>query len=432
MALNFDNGSGGLLGYILGRLQASANDNGEDYSQPTPPLNGDAVRAYLADRAAQASAANGNNYMGGYATPQPAPQAPALPQFGEGAAPVPYLNGQGALGIPQLPQPAAQPAPQPVADRMVVGAAGDRPIPTNGEPVPPLPRGAQFAQQEGQQEQASQPALSLPQSLGGAFWGMLGGLARPGSPLANAQMQQRILAAKVAALNEDKTLTNAQKLAILTNPKVEESLLGPAPPNTIEAAIAREIGRSHGVSATQGMAILNEMKKQSAASEAIGKAQGGNAAGALNSMAQMDQTIASIDALAKDPTLTQVVGGPIVGRNPGLTGHQEATLARIHQLEGQLVTNVMQSFKGTGIRLTQQEVNQLQRGVSRIGEAARTQDIGSYREALSELRQQIVGMRERIGLNAGGEATPSPNATPPSGFTQGQLMDEARKRGLLK
>ena len=124
----------------------------------------------------------------------------------------------------------------------------------------------------------------------------------------------------------------------------------------------------------------SDFKRQQAADEAIGKEQGGQLANIENAKAGLDQSLSLIDTIKKHPII--VGDRSMAGRVGPSLGGQADVVNMINQLSGQIVTNVMQSFKNTGIRLNLQEVQQLKQGADRLS-ASRVTNMPIFNRALT-------------------------------------------------
>ena len=147
----------------------------------------------------------------------------------------------------------------------------------------------------------------------------------------------------------------------------------------------------------------------------LGKKQGGQLANRENAKAgpaQLDCTIQKIDDHKATPRIRQWQSAQWRAAWAQLPGGQcgPRTIARIDQLTGQAVTNVMQSFKNTGIRLNLQEVQQLKQGADSRVSASRVTNVPAFLiEPLDDLYSQIAGMRNKTWNKLPGQAeTPSP------------------------
>ena len=322
----------------------------------------------------------------------------------------------GATGNAGIPPPLPAPvnignAPQPM--NMDAG------LPPNATPTGPAMPSPQLP------PQLQQPQPQVPQAGGiGSFLSGLGnhlatGLSAMNPQAGNALFQRQLLNAQLQSLAQVPGMTTAKAIAIVSNPEVSKAYFGnPTPVGELKVGDISLPATAQGGNVsypTPGggtgggpdignlLQLNNQITQQKAAATKLGEAQGAAQGNEQNALAQYDQTLKAISELKNDPHLAEVVGGPVIGRNPGLTGPQNATIARIKQIAGQMVVNAIQANRGAGVRLTQQEINQIQAGQARL---ERTQDLPSFQKALGDLQSTMAGLRTRVGITAGGAPTP--------------------------
>jgi len=359
----------------------------------------------------------------------------------QGAGPSLPANISGPVPLPQ-PRPdmaAALPPPTNIASLPVASPqAAD---------IPPKATPAQYAPQAA--PQAPQSPAQLPSFLsgGGDFLDGLknriaGGLSIMNPQAGQAYMQQQIMHAVLPQLLQQTGGDLPRALALLQNPKLQEQIygnptsLGEMKAGNVSVPVYAQGGKV-GYAAGGGQAGLNnlvqfgnQVTQSNAAAEAAGKAQGTNAVGLPQALAQADQAISLIDNIKNDPALSKAIG-PIAGRLPAMGGEQANVVAKIDQLRGQAFLQAWQALKGAGARITNTES---MKATDAIGRLQRTQSPEGFNQALSDLRDVIVGVRTRAGVMAGGEPTPppAPQATAPSQGTVTATNPQTGQRLMLK
>lgn len=348
-------------------------------------------------------------------------------------------------GAPTAP---AMPPPMNIGS-MPVASVPDSVLPPQARPAQyGAPQAAIQPAQAAPQGQQGAPGAQLPSFLGGGgdFLDGLKNRVASGLSIMNPQagqayLQQQIMRAALPQLLQQTGGNLPKAMALLQNPKLQEQIYGnPTSLGEIKAgnvsipayAQGGKVGYATGGQGGLGNLVQlgNQVTQSNAAAEAAGKAQGTNAAGLPQALAQADQAIGLIDNIKKDPGLSEAIG-PIAGRMPAIGGQQANVIAKIDQLKGQAFLQAWQSLKGAGARITNTES---MRATDAIGRLQRTQSPDGFNKALSDLRDVIVGVRTRAGVMAGGQPTPpeqAPQAAAPS-FSQDQLRAEAIRRGLIK
>jgi hypothetical protein len=351
--------------------------------------------------------------------------------------------------MPQGP-PTAPPLAPPVN-------IGSMPIATPQDAIPPAARPAQYAPQGAPQAPQAPPQMpqaqgaQLPSFLGGGgdfLDGLknrvIGGLSIMNPQAGQAYMQQQIMRAALPQLLQQTGGNLPKAMALLQNQKLQEQIygnptsLGEMKAGNVSVPVYAQGGKVGYAAGGQGglgnlVQLGNQVAQSNAAAEATGKAQGTNAAGLPQALAQADQAVSLIDNIKNDPGLSEAIG-PVAGRMPAIGGQQANVIAKIDQLKGQAFLQAWQSLKGAGARITNTES---MRATDAIGRLQRTQSPQGFNQALSDLRNVIVGVRTRAGVMAGGQPTPPPEqaqqsqAAAPS-FSQDQLRAEAIRRGLIK
>lgn len=151
----------------------------------------------------------------------------------------------------------------------------------------------------------------------------------------------------------------------------------------------------------------------------IGDAEGKAAAGISGTVATMDKTLATINGVLNDKNLDFTLSPRgLVARNVPFT-QSTGSMARIQQLQGQAFLQAFESLKGGGA-ITEIEGKKATEAIARLNANQSPKD---FREALGELRDVVIGARERAirGVQRSGQPTPEASAVPdrpaaPGGF----------------
>ena len=185
-------------------------------------------------------------------------------------------------------------------------------------------------------------------------------------------------------------------IAASGNPKVMEQILNP--PSTPQAVVAERMRQTPG-GAAQGMKAITELK----AAESEGTKQGEARPGVEAAKATFDYTMSKIDELKSDPGLKAVVG--TLGQLNPEKGPYAGTIARITQLKGQAIADVLASLHGLGLnRATQNELFAVRDGFARLDRAI---PYPEYVKALDDLNGRLKVLRKNIGEAAGIGPTPA-------------------------
>lgn len=122
--------------------------------------------------------------------------------------------------------------------------------------------------------------------------------------------------------------------------------------------------------------------------------------------AASNQLIATIDSLASDPKLDDMLG-PINSRLPTLTGAGARVQAKMDQITGQTFLQAYNTLRGGGA-ITDIEGQKATQSLSRLATAQNPKD---YRDALDEFRGIVVNAAQRARAQAGQAAPVSGNKT---------------------
>jgi len=124
---------------------------------------------------------------------------------------------------------------------------------------------------------------------------------------------------------------------------------------------------------------------------AKGKSDVETMAGAPQAIANADQSIGLIDALASDPNLDWAIG--MAGLVPPVAGTPQAgVVARIDQLKGQAFLQAFESLKGGG-QITEVEGRKATEAIARLNRSQNKQD---FLQALKEIRDVVETAKQRI------------------------------------
>ena len=137
-----------------------------------------------------------------------------------------------------------------------------------------------------------------------------------------------------------------------------------------------------------------------------GKTDAQNQASAPQELANMQQMLDTIDAVANHPGLDVAVGS-VQGRLPALTEKGADFTAKLAQLQGQTFLQAFQSLKGGG-QITEIEG---QKAEAAIASLTRAQSEKQFKEALETLKGVVTGAMDRI-RNRGGVQSQAQTSAP--------------------
>ena len=352
---------------------------------------------------------------------------PNLPPAGPMPLAPPMTIGQLPQGGQGIPQTAIPQLSKP--DEATIPAAATPTASIGQQAIPPYPQG-----ERGGLGDAFRGMMANAQAgpLGLLFGGIAGaaGMGTGDKQTVVARSVYQALAPKIGA---QQALAAAQLAAF--DPKFAAEVVPNAlgiygPPRTMEEYLARTASENKGSSGIQDVLKLQaDYLKNKASAEAQGKDQGAKAAELPSALASADRTLQFIDQLQNHPGKQYAIGK--LGWVPSIPGTPQADFIALNdQLKAQGLVNVVQSLRGSGMRITQGEIMEGQKAFARL---SRAQTPDAYDSGLKEVKAWVSGLRERAGITAGVGPTPPPSAgsAAPS-FTQDQLLAEARRRKLIQ
>jgi hypothetical protein len=139
------------------------------------------------------------------------------------------------------------------------------------------------------------------------------------------------------------------------------------------------------------------------------KGTGKNAAESAAALPQVEssvqQMLASIDSLDRDPYLANMLG-PVNSRLPSLTGDAARVQSKLDQITGQAFLQAYNSLRGGG-QITEVEGKKATEAMGRLNTAQNEDD---FRQALQEIRDVLNSARDRA-LRSAGKTAPAANQT---------------------
>jgi hypothetical protein len=164
----------------------------------------------------------------------------------------------------------------------------------------------------------------------------------------------------------------------------------------------------------QEISRIPKQNQQEARDKAVGGTEGKNTAEATSALPQVEgagnQMLATIDSLAKDPYLPNMLG-PVNSRKWNLSADSERVKSKMDQINGQAFLQAYNTLRGSG-QITEVEGAKATAAMSRLNTAQSVQD---YQEALQELRDIVAQGINRARQKAGQQPIEQPSA--PSGST---------------
>jgi len=162
-------------------------------------------------------------------------------------------------------------------------------------------------------------------------------------------------------------------------------------------------GQSFNDFVSSGQKIEAQGKALNAAAETEAKIQGENKAQLPNTLAKADETLSLIDSIKNHPSKKYNTGfGASVPAIPGQGGVEFN--AMVDQLKGRSFLDAFTALKGSG-QISNVEGEKATQAIARL---ERKQSPEAFDRALNDLADVIRKGRERAGILAGQNATPSP------------------------